>query len=317
MSYVGAAIGGGLAGYAIGQSVYSDAHSTTGNYARGALGGAAGGAALGAQIAGPWGAAIGAVAGFVGGIIGVGKAAKEAEKRMQGLREVLNDNLKLLSAQLSGDTLGAALIQVKQQFDALRKQAEDAYAGRKNEGGRAIALAQIAQLEALRIQQLKDEAALIRARFAEDLRVRLLAAQGRTREADALRLQLAQQREYQEALKNGADPATLALLEQVQAQEKLAAATNRATGAALNMVEGYKLQAAIFGAMSGRAPTGAGASSYSAPSGSRSTVSGSQQPIVIENVTVLNGEVIARSTKKVFQSDAQRRFGDSKRWSET
>jgi hypothetical protein len=45
--------------------------------------------------------------------------------------------------------------------------------------------------------------------------------------------------------------------------------------------------------------------------------SGPSLPIVIENVTVLDGKVIARSTKKVFKADAARQFSDETRWGET
>jgi hypothetical protein len=113
-------------------------------------------------------------------------------------------------------------------------------------------------LEDERIRQLREEYALQQKQYAEDLQVRLLTAQGHDKEARALALELAQQRERQALIKSfgeSIDPteaATLALLEQVQAQEKLKAATDAASTSALNMVAGYKVQAAIFGAMTPR-----------------------------------------------------------------
>jgi hypothetical protein len=145
------------------------------------------------------------------------------------------------------------------------------------------------------------------------LRVRLLEAQGNTLAADAMRLQLAQQREYADAVKNGADPATLALLAQVQAQEKLTAATNKANGAALNMVQGYKLQAAIFDAMAPRGPI------VPPPSAPRSTPttgtsggngSGDEAPFVF----VLDGEIVARTVVKRGKANAPRNGASATEW---
>jgi hypothetical protein len=315
-----AAISGGMAGYNTGQSLYSTSHGTASNYARGALGGAASGAMAGAALGSvvpllgtAVGAAIGGLAGLAGGMLGAGSAAKEAEKEMRDLRRALADSIATITAQLKGDTLGAALEQSHQQFEALRRQADAAYAGGKNEGDRARAYAQINALEDERVRQLKEEAALVKQRFAEDLQVRLLAAQGHTKEAESLRLQLAQQREYQQAIKDGADPATLALLAQVQAQEKLAAATNQANSAALNMVEGYKIQAAIFGASLGRAPS-AGSSSYGAPSSASRTSSTSGDLTV--NVVMPDGSVLGKAVLKDFKGRAAAQYGDATRWSD-
>ncbi len=76
------------------------------------------------------------------------------------------------------------------------------------------------------MQQLADDAAAaalavlaFNRGMREDLAVRLLLAQGRATEADDLRVRLAQEREYAQALRDGADALTLAALAQVQAAE--------------------------------------------------------------------------------------------------
>jgi hypothetical protein len=94
--------------------------------------------------------------------------------------------------------------------------------------------------------------AAAQAQYAEDLRVRLLRAQGNDTQADALELQLKQQREREALIKqfgDSLDPATLALLDQVQAQEKLAASSNKVTQGFLNIDDGLKVMGARFNAI--------------------------------------------------------------------
>jgi hypothetical protein len=255
-----AGAGGALAGYGVGNMLYSTSHSNFGNMARGALGGAAAGALAGASIGGPVGAAIGAVAGFVGGILGAGSAAKEAEKNMNELRKSLVNSIMSIQAIVTNNSLDYSIAQVKQQFVDLRKQTEDAYAGGKNEAARNVVLAQLNQLEAQRIAQLQQEDALQRKNFAQDLQVRLLEAQGKQLEANALRLKLDQEREYNEAVKNNTDAITLALLKQVQAQEAIRAATLETTSALLNVPTGFKVARATFEAMPFGSPNRPGGS---------------------------------------------------------
>lgn len=71
------------------------------------------------------------------------------------------------------------------------------------------------------------EIAKYNAQTTEDLNVRLLRAQGKSDEADALERKIAHQREVEEALANGADEATIALLKQVQVQEDIALAAEK------------------------------------------------------------------------------------------
>jgi hypothetical protein len=245
MGRAGAGIAGLGVGYGIGNTLYSSSRGAAGNYAVGALGGAAAGAATGFAMAGPVGAAIGAVTGLIGGILGIGSAAKEAAKQMALMQKAVELSMAALRASVAGDSVAQGTASINAEREAQRKAIEDAYQG----GGadseqvrkRNAALAEMNSLEDKRIQMLKDEYAITQKRAFEDLKVRLLVAQGRNTEADRLRLDLAQQREMQDAIKNHADAATLALLAQVQAQEKIAAATNATNSAMLNTPQGFKL----------------------------------------------------------------------------
>jgi hypothetical protein len=301
------AIAGGLAGFQVGQSMYSDSHGTTGNYVRGALGGAASGALAGAAIAGPIGpigAAVGALAGFTGGILGVSSAAKEARKRMEDMQRALAIGMEGLKAAVSGDQLGIAIAQINAEREQKRREYEDAYAGGRNEVERYRLIDEMNRLEDRRIQLLKEEYSIQQSRQFEDLQARLLAAQGHTQEAEAMRLMLAQQREREDLIKSfgieidASEASTLALLDQVQAQEKLKKATDAASASALNMVQGYKLQATIFGAITARSPSGALLSSSSVPSGDL-------------HVTVMtpSGEVLGKTVLRDFAR--RQRLGDA------
>jgi hypothetical protein len=163
------------------------------------------------------------------------------------------------------------------------------------------------------VASIREAADLQKKQFAEDLQVRLLSAQGHTAEADALRLQLAQQREMQDAIKNGADPATLALLAQVQAQEKLAAATNQASSAALNMVSGYKLAATIFQAIGPGRPSGPDGPFIPVNPGTRSDSASGDLAVT---VVMPNGDVIGKAVLKSFKAKANSQFGDTSRWAQ-
>jgi hypothetical protein len=322
----GAALSGGMAGFSVGQQVYSSSHGGFGNTARGALGGAAAGALAGSAF-GPVGTAVGAVTGLIGGIIGIGSASKEAAKAMAEAVKNVTLSMDSLRATVKNDTLGQAIAAVEADRAARAKQIEDAWSGGGAGSDRVLWRTQqhkeLNALEDERIRQLREEYAITQKRAYEDLQVRSLAAQGRSREAEALRLQLAQQREMEQYVKDKADPATIALLAQVQAQEKLAAATNRATTSALNFVEGYNIVAEAF-RFSGNTTgmVGAGAGAWSGPSAPLAVPSGGQRgtptptaPIVIENIMQLDGREIARNSKKVYIDEASRSGdGDAYNW---
>lgn len=221
-----AAIGGGLAGYAVGQA--------TGNRATGALGGAAAGALAGSAY-GPIGTAVGAVAGFVGGIIGAGNAAKEAAQHMAELQKALAANIATIRSEISGDTLGGTIAQEKARFDALRKQTEDAYSGGSSSSEqvrkRNAVLAELNGLEAQRIQQLKDEAALTLKQLNEDVQAQIVRNNGDAAAADAMEKALEQERRFIELRKAGIDDATLEQLRQSEAKRDADAAAKEAADA--------------------------------------------------------------------------------------
>ena len=89
---------------------------------------------------------------------------------------------------------------------------------------------ELARLEVLRLavaERLRAEFARQQTELREDLAVRQLVAQGRTDEADAMDLALRQQREYEQAVRDGAETATLAALQMAHAWEAQRAEAER------------------------------------------------------------------------------------------
>lgn len=77
----------------------------------------------------------------------------------------------------------------------------------------------------------------------EDYAIRLLVAQGKDAEAEARRFELAQRREYEQAVKDGADTITLAMLQQVQAAEAVAYATKKAADEMKRLTDALEAEA--------------------------------------------------------------------------
>ncbi len=119
-----------------------------------------------------------------------------------------------------------------------RKQIDEAKKAQEEYNAK---LAEYKILEDQQIALLKQNIELAKRQFAEDLQVRVLRAQGHDKEADTLALQLQQQREYDAAVKAGADAATLALLIQVQAAEKVKDALGGLQTAVQNAPSGFQL----------------------------------------------------------------------------
>jgi hypothetical protein len=244
-----AAIAGGFGGYQIGQQV--------GNPATGALGGAASGAAAG-SFAGPWGAVIGGLTGFVGGLLGGASAAHEAAVRFKELQKAAADTIASFHALATG-TQGSLAEQIRQAHkdaDEARKAAaiNPAAAGGTTDGLTGFsawlrlhrtAIDNINADEAAYIELLKKEDAIKKQQFKEDLQVRLLRAHGQDSEANALAKRLADQREYDAAVKAGADAATLALLKTVQTAEELKAASDALSTSLRNPPSGFKIESYI------------------------------------------------------------------------
>jgi hypothetical protein len=186
----GAGLGGYGAGYGIGQA--------TGSGTLGAIGGAITGAKLGAAF-GPPGMVVGALAGFAGGIIGAGDAAREAAAKLEAARKSFKNSWDSIVAEINGDDLAQAIAGAGQKFQSLRQQFADTLSfsdfwnGKFKQG-----LEDINALEQQYVAKLKEEAAAKAHYFDESLDVRILRAQGKTKEADALELRNQQEQERDE-----------------------------------------------------------------------------------------------------------------------
>jgi hypothetical protein len=190
--------------------------------------GALGGAASGFAIAGPTGAVVGGVDGIVSGLVESGKRAREAAR----VWDAAFRDFGRMFDDPSG--LEASLRAISDQFDALQEQLFEnagAFADVKaaSAGTREYeANRELIETRDRLIAQARELAEAEAQRFREDLDVRFLRAQGLEDEADALRRQIQQQREYEDAVKRGYDTATLAFLKEVQAAEAAEAAAERA-----------------------------------------------------------------------------------------
>lgn len=228
---VAAGVGGLVGAYGAGAAVGSLTTSKT----AGALGGAAAGAATGAAagtiipgIGNIVGGIIGGVVGGIGGLLSAANQGKQAAAQMQIAQQQLGKSLDALRATFANDSLSAAIAQARAQFDDLRKSTEAAYSGKRNEAERNRVLEELNTLEARRVEILQQQAAVALALATQDLDARTLAAAGRTGEAEALRDQIAAQKEINAAIQQyGADSAYVTKLREVQAAEQAAAETAR------------------------------------------------------------------------------------------
>jgi hypothetical protein len=311
-------------GYGLGRSI-----GGTGGVIAGAVGGAATGAALGSTVLPGIGTAVGAVvgglAGLVGGLLGSKKAAKEAAEQQRLLAEAykqFTNGVKVTLGLMS--PLAASIDQVKKEFTDARKalgfgtqaEFEKAQAAMKKfglnldkDGKLASQYKELAELEALRIVQLQQEAAQIKKWAAESIEVRFLEASGRSKEAAALRLQVQHEQEYNDAIKQGLDAATLARLKEVQALEKVKAASDAFTSSALNIPSGYKVAQAMFRAMSPNDP-------WSPTPGTRAPRPRENQDENLAVTLVMDGEVVAKGVVKKLQGRAARQTGNPANWAQ-
>jgi hypothetical protein len=195
----------------------------------GPLGGMAGGILSGLTAgAGPGGVA---AAGFAGLMDALMNADKEAARLQQQLQAMANETADY-SDQLE------VLLGVMSSVEARARAVTREYAQQREELARIHALAaekgwdnmrrdieaQLAALDALhaaRMEYMQEEIRQMNITLAEDLRVRLLRLQGREEEAEALALALRQQREYAEAVTNGADATNQATMAEVHRLERI------------------------------------------------------------------------------------------------
>ena len=140
------------------------------------------------------------------------------------LAESMAKSIDLYIAQVAGNEEGTAWMQLQEEHaqrwqEAIAAGVSDDVLGRLEEA---------MELENQQFEQERQHAAEIAAletkERTESLQVRMLRAQGLDGEADALALQMEQERELLEARQAGYTEEELALLAQVQAAEKLQAA---------------------------------------------------------------------------------------------
>jgi hypothetical protein len=293
--------GAALAGYGLGRASGSG------------MGGTLMGGMAGYALAGPLGAAAGAISGLISGLNGSAEAAKRFRMELQAYQRTMEQ----MEAAVRGDTMAEAVSRIKADADAQREAVRSLYYNSRafsNPGAYGREMERINALEAERLRVLKAQAAEIARHAIEDLRVRDLASQGRTKEAEALRLQLQQQREYEEAMKAGRNEEYLDLLRRVHAQEALRRSSDALNRSMLNLPPLFKLAAMVFGNMdplNRPAPNG----SPQMPQRPERVPAGfvsDQTPVVLS----IDGNVLMRSTVRQLQRKAANQFGDSTRWAE-
>jgi hypothetical protein len=213
-----AAVAGGSAGFGVGQELGGGASS--------ALGGAASGALAGFAIAGPFGALAGGIAGLAGGMLGGAKAARERKQAEDELRRSLEQSLNAMKATLGViQPLAAQIADTHQQFNQLRDQTDAAFAGKKNETEREARLKELNNLEAMRVEQLKQEAEALKQQTAAGFEVRKLRAQsaltgdtGLAQQAADQEFQIGQAKEMADFIKQFGTAATDLMAQLVELQ---------------------------------------------------------------------------------------------------
>lgn len=150
---------------------------------------------------------------------------RDVSEVVGGLTEDGKRLLQDMSARemiLGGDYRGAAEQRLAQQIAEAEEQAR----------AMGFTQEQIQRLIDLINNEFVAALAQIEKSMTEDLAVRRLSAQGRTREAEELSRQIAQQRELEQARAQGVSDEVLAMIEQVHALEDLATARQKEIEAA-------------------------------------------------------------------------------------
>jgi|GEM_PF-6971352 len=158
----------------------------------------------------------------------------------EALARTMADSITIYAAQVAGNAEGAAWLQL--QADHQQKWNEAVAAGIS--GDQLDILRQTMELEN---QLFAEQYAFAQKERETNLQVRLLRAQGDDAAADALALQLEQEREILTAKQEGWSAEQVALLEQVHAAEDLQAAAEAAQQAAADAEAAFKsMQDAIL-----------------------------------------------------------------------
>ncbi|MCA0377565.1 MAG: hypothetical protein LCH84_18170 [Gemmatimonadetes bacterium] len=219
--------------------IFRDANGVTQNVGiGGALSGAAGiggQAAAVAGIAGALGAGVGIITGFMQQMQGAAEAARQAANALREMRASVKRDVASYTLGASGTSLDQQLAALAADYNGLITNLLEAGAPRVPRLGARTAKNVVptaddvnAVIDAYEQLVAAAKAAAEEAkRFAGlELNARGAAAAGRTAEAEAIRSQIARERELSEARKAGADAAMLAAIAEVQAAE--AAAQERA-----------------------------------------------------------------------------------------
>jgi len=190
----------------------------------------------------------------------IAAAAQMAVERAKGeedLRYRIRRGVGLVAAE-RGDPGAAQVLRQAEDVRFLAAQEQELAAARAR-GADATELylietAQWVEAEARRLGLLRREREI-----QEDLNVRLLRARGSEVEADAMAFALAQQREYEEAVRSGTDATTLALLKEVQlweARRRTADAIEEQIAALVGQAEDARRTAQMLRAVGAEAGVG-------------------------------------------------------------
>lgn len=212
------------------EAAIADVASNIGGHIDRALGtgGLVGGLGAAWAAGNPYAAAATGINFVVDALFSLGEESSQVRQQLRALAnetEGYSDQLEVMLGVMS--SVEARQRALTREYAAAREDLERGIEAARNAGnaGADIAKDFAAQLKALnaleviRLQLLREETLQMNITMGEDLRVRLLRAQGRDEEADALQQALAHQREYAEAMQNGADIVNLFRLREVQRLE--------------------------------------------------------------------------------------------------
>lgn len=182
---------------------------------------------------------------FVSELANGGQAAKQAAEEYKRLRAAVQASVDSIRAQVTGDAVGLDLIRSRTMFGDARNSVKDTFNNRYPESSlsgrmkssreyqddvraRDAALKDLDVLEARHTAQIRKEYEDRKRHLGEDLEVRRLMATGQTDAANAMRLQLDQEREKNELIKAGIDEAVIAAVHFAEATKAAADAAEAA-----------------------------------------------------------------------------------------
>lgn len=191
----------------------------------GAVGGVVSGAISGIA-GGPLAVAAGGAQAFVSALFDLSDAEKQAREQARQFRLQLESFTDSVKEQLGlMPTLNLRIAEETRRYreyiEQLQKSAEASDEWGRKQSQVNAEVEDLNRLLALTIEQLKAEEAERRLAITQDLEVRALYAAGLTEQAEAYELVYKQQREYNQAVKDGYDAQQLAILAEVQRVEAI------------------------------------------------------------------------------------------------